>query len=123
MSTACACSDNFFLRGEIELRTIVLKDFCTFEVRTADIVFENVSKNSHVRMVCTQTLSTTSASSAVSTLAHALGVRLAMIDGVGDRARVFVRAMIALRASHQEIATALQISEAALVAEFAAEIE
>jgi hypothetical protein len=31
--------------------------------------------------------------------------------------------MIALRASRQEIATALQISEAALVAEFAAEIE
>jgi hypothetical protein len=67
--------------------------------------------------------STMSASSAVSTLAHALGVRLALIDGVGDRARVFVRAMIALRASHQEITTALQISEAALVAEFAAEIE
>jgi hypothetical protein len=67
--------------------------------------------------------STTSASSAVSTLVHALGVRLAMTDGVGDRARGFVRAMIALRASHQEIASALQISEAALVAEFASEIE
>jgi hypothetical protein len=59
----------------------------------------------------------------VSTLVQALGVRLAIIDGVGDRARVFVRAMIALRASHQEIATALQISEAALIAEFATEIE
>jgi hypothetical protein len=48
--------DNFFLPGEIEVRTMILKDFFIFKVRTADFVAKNICENSHVRVVCMQTL-------------------------------------------------------------------
>jgi len=51
---------NFFSRGKIEVRTMVLEDFFTLEIRAADFVSENISENSDVRTVCTQTVAANS---------------------------------------------------------------
>jgi hypothetical protein len=52
-------------------------------------------------------------------LFRALSAQLASRDGVTERSRCFVAAMVALRAPRADIAAALAISERALVAEFA----
>ena len=59
----------------------------------------------------------------VSLLARAVEVQLATIDGVHERSRCFVAAMIQLGAEPSRIAAALSISEPALFAEFGGEIE
>jgi hypothetical protein len=59
----------------------------------------------------------------VSRLAGAIESELANVDGVIERSRRFIAAMIQLGAEPSKIAVALSISERALFAEFGGEIE
>jgi hypothetical protein len=55
-------------------------------------------------------------------LAKALADSLGSIDGVFERSRLFVCAMVALRVDRSGIAAALAISEQALIGDFAKEL-
>lgn len=55
-------------------------------------------------------------------LAKALADSLGSIDGVFERSRLFVSAMVALRVDRSGIAAALAISEQALIGDFAKEL-
>jgi hypothetical protein len=55
-------------------------------------------------------------------LAKVLADSLASIDGVFERSRLFVAAMVALKVDRADIAAALAISETALQSEFGCEL-
>jgi hypothetical protein len=65
---------------------------------------------------------TKSSAEDVGRLGSSLALAMIGVDGVGKRAKCFVAAMVKLEARIVDIAEALEISEAALRAEFACEL-